>query len=84
MKNFIFFNSGTYSSQWIVLDYKVFDKINSTNKLDNEDEKKITGLLYVLEQIPNSIIYHDLSEKLIKVFLFNKIHNLKERVLCFI
>ena len=60
VNNFSFFNSGTYSSQWMVLDYNVFEKAKRVNA---QKEK----LLYVLEQTPNSIITHDVSEYLYEV-----------------
>lgn len=47
-------NSGTYSSQWMIIDYKVFEKIKNTpNKKEN--------LVYMMEQTPDRIVYHDIS-----------------------
>jgi hypothetical protein len=63
--NFSFYNSGTYSSQWMVLDYKVFDQIKK-NKLQVKE-----NLLWVLEQTPSKIISHDVSEHLLKVAFYN-------------
>lgn len=59
--NFSYLNSGTYSSQWMVLDYKVFDKVKGSKVANNQKK-----LLYVLEQTPGSIIQHDVSD-----YLFN-------------
>lgn len=60
--SFSFYNSGTYSSQWMVLDYKVFEKLklNPSNNVKN--------LLWVLEQTPGGLISHDVSEYLLKVY----------------
>lgn len=60
------YNSGTYSSQWLILDYKVFKNIlglkNNEVSINNE---KHAGLLYMLEQQPKDMIYHDVSKYLI-------------------
>ncbi len=58
--NFSYYNSGTYSSQWMVLDYKVFEKAKSKGT-------KMKDLLYVLEQTPNVIVSHDVSDFLYEV-----------------
>ncbi len=71
VRNFSFFNSGTYSSQWIILDYKVFEKYrNKKPDIANFKDKEYKGLLYVLEQVPNSMIHHDVTEKFIQVKSF--------------
>jgi len=57
---FKLYNSGTYSSQWMLIDYNKFKSIKGTNKTPNE-------LLYVVEQNPKHIIYHDISDYLFKV-----------------
>jgi hypothetical protein len=63
VKVFSYFNSGTYSSQWMVLDYNVFDKLKETGI----NQKK---LLYVLEQTPKEIVQHDISDYLYEVNKF--------------
>lgn len=50
-------NSGTYSSQWIIVDHNIFAKIKGTNKKESK-------LVYVLEQTPNIIISHDISKQI--------------------
>lgn len=64
--NFSFFNSGTYSSQWMVVDYKIFDKIKG-RKFEELKPHEFKGLFSVLEQVPNKMVVHDLSDKLIEV-----------------
>ena len=54
------YNSGTYSSQWMIIDYNLFNKIKGTNKQAKE-------LLYVIEQNPQHLIYHDISDYLFSV-----------------
>lgn len=53
---FSFFNSGTYNNEWMIVDYKQF----SPGKTD------MTGVLYVLEQIPGYIQYQDMTPLLLK------------------
>ncbi|CAJ0583201.1 unnamed protein product, partial [Mesorhabditis spiculigera] len=45
-------NSGTYNNQWVVLDY---NKFTPGQPLAND------SLLYILEQMPGTIIYNDLT-----------------------
>ncbi len=59
-KIFSEFNSGTYSSQWMILDYNQFKKIKGTNK-------SIKGLVYMLEQAPHKLVYHDISNYILNV-----------------
>jgi hypothetical protein len=54
------YNSGTYSSQWIVIDYNIFNKIKGTNTT-------FENLIYVVEQTPDKFISHDISNYLIEV-----------------
>lgn len=56
--SFSLINSGTYSSQWMVVDYKKVKEL-STNK-------NIREMFYVIEQIPTDIILKDMSLELIK------------------
>lgn len=50
------YNSGTYSSQWMIVDYNIVNQIKGTdNKPDN--------LIYVVEQTPNRIISYDISQQ---------------------
>lgn len=44
------FNSGTYNNQWMIIDYKKFEKGAKKLKLE---------LLYILEQLPGHIKYSD-------------------------
>lgn len=59
---FAFRNSGTYSSQWMILDYNVFNKVKETNK-------SVAHLVYLMEQTPKKIVYHDITPYLLKVLL---------------
>lgn len=52
------YNSGTYSSQWMILDYKQFNKIKGT-------QNRAKGILYMLEQTPGNIQWHDISDYLL-------------------
>lgn len=60
INNFKFYNSGTYSSQWMIVDYNNFG-------LARIKEKKFEKILFVLEQTPNSIISYDVSKYLLEV-----------------
>lgn len=55
----------------MILDYKVFDKIKNNTIDDQFPEEKVRGLLYVLEQVPNSIKFHDISDKLVQVYILD-------------
>uniref|UniRef100_A0A0N4W2Y6 Phospholipase B-like n=1 Tax=Haemonchus placei TaxID=6290 RepID=A0A0N4W2Y6_HAEPC len=46
------YNSGTYNNQWAVVDYNKFTPNQSLPEY---------GLLYVLEQMPGTIVYQDLT-----------------------
>ncbi|ETN77296.1 lysophospholipase, partial [Necator americanus] len=46
------FNSGTYNNQWAVLNYNKFTPYESLPEY---------GLFYVLEQIPGTVVYEDLT-----------------------
>ena len=54
------YSSGTYSSQWMLIDYNKFKSIQGS-------KKKVKELLYVVEQNPKHLIYHDISEHFYKV-----------------
>lgn len=54
------YNSGTYSSQWMIIDYNVFEKIKNTN---HRPEK----LIFVMEQTPDKFVSHDISKYLYDV-----------------
>ena len=54
------YNSGTYSAQWMIINYNKFKKIKGT-------KKKIKGLVYLLEQTPDRMVYHDISYYIHKV-----------------
>jgi len=56
------YNSGTYSSQWMIIDYNLFKKLKGTNKREKD-------LLYVVEQNPQHLIHHDISDYLYKVWV---------------
>lgn len=53
--------SGTYASQWMILDYKVFNRIKGKSI---EKTKRISNLLLLIEEIPNKMVYHDISNVL--------------------
>ncbi|XP_053205729.1 putative phospholipase B-like 2 [Panonychus citri] len=55
-KNFEKFNSGTYNNQFIVVDY---------NKFQPGSTKRPTDLLWIIEQMPGSVVYDDMSSTLI-------------------
>lgn len=57
VNHFETFNSGSYSSQWLILDYNIFEKIKGTNQ-------KPDKLFYVSEQTPNKFVSHDVSQHL--------------------
>jgi len=54
------YNSGTYSSQWMIIDYNKFNQIKGTNK-------NTADLVYILEQSPDKIVYHDITNHIINV-----------------
>lgn len=56
-------NSGTYSSQWMVIDYNIFKSIKGSKKKKN-------GLVYMLEQTPDRVTYHDISSHMFKVCIY--------------
>lgn len=60
------YNSGTYSSQWMIIDYNIFKQIKGTNK-------RAKDLVYMLEQSPHKVVYHDISNYIQNV---NKFINL--------
>jgi len=60
VKNFKFYNSGTYSSQWMIVDYNNFQSAK-------QNDKNFEKVLFVLEQTPNSIISNDVSKYLLDV-----------------
>ncbi|KAL5017012.1 hypothetical protein ScPMuIL_006601 [Solemya velum] len=55
-KTFEQYNSGTYNNEWMIVDYKQF----------KPGQPPKEGLLYVLEQIPNLIVYDDMTDFLQK------------------
>jgi hypothetical protein len=55
------FNSGTYNNQWVILDYKLF-------KPGQPLPKK--GLMWVLEQIPGTVISKDMTKHLLNYTYF--------------
>jgi len=56
------YSSGTYSSQWMIIDYNKFKGMIGTNK-------KLSELLYVVEQNPKHLIYHDITPFLYSVII---------------
>jgi hypothetical protein len=64
VNSFSYYSTGTYSSQWMILDYNVFEKIKQEKGSNNKK------LLYVLEQTPKTIIKHDLTEYLFEVIKY--------------
>jgi len=63
INNFKQLNSGTYSSQWMIIDYNIFKEIRGTDKTPK-------NLIYVAEQNPKELIHHDISDYVYKVQLF--------------
>jgi len=57
------YNSGTYSSQWMVIDYNKFKKMKG-----KKNKKK--GLVYMLEQTPGEVIYHDITDHITSTSYF--------------
>jgi hypothetical protein len=57
------YNSGTYSSQWMIIDFNIFKKIKGTKNKQNK-------MIYMLEQTPNKITYHDISNHIYTVRYF--------------
>jgi hypothetical protein len=55
-----------YSTQWVVVDYNVLNKINSTG------DRSIDKLLIIIEEIPSIILAADLSKLLLQVSIMNK------------
>lgn len=53
-------NSGTYSSQWMIIDYNKFSSIKGTNQQTQD-------IVYLLEQSPGKVVYHDISDHLLIV-----------------
>jgi hypothetical protein len=64
VKSFKFYNSGTYSSQWMVVDYNNFQSAK-------QNDKNFEKVLFVLEQTPNSMISYDISKYLLDVLYKN-------------
>ena len=56
INNFKQYNSGTYSSQWMIVDYNIFNKIKGSQVRQDK-------LIYILEQTPNRIISYDISQQ---------------------
>ena len=50
----------------MIIDYKIFDKLKG-KKISDIKENEYKGLFSVLEQVPNNIVVHDVSNKLIEV-----------------
>lgn len=73
MHQFCTYNTGTYSSQWIINDYKVFENLKN---LDKSKSRKIqvdkdllnlsNGMTIIMEQTPDAIIVHDLSKEILE------------------
>ncbi|RUS86577.1 hypothetical protein EGW08_005658 [Elysia chlorotica] len=54
-------NSGTYNNEWMVVDYKLFEP---------GSKEPIKGLFTLLEQIPGTIVFEDMTEYLYKNMYF--------------
>eukprot|EP00743_Colponemidia_sp_Colp-15_P003531 GILK01003809.1.p1 GENE.GILK01003809.1~~GILK01003809.1.p1 ORF type:complete len:592 (-),score=106.68 GILK01003809.1:9-1784(-) len=52
------YNSGTYNSQWVILDYNKF--------VPGQQPKPNSGLLWILEQIPGKVEKEDMTKVLIE------------------
>jgi hypothetical protein len=55
VKHFSYKHSGTYCSQWMIVDYNIFEKIKGTKDRPN-------GLFYIMEDNPQEIESHDISK----------------------
>ena len=55
---------GSYSSQWMILDYNIFEK--EVKGKTHTEAKNVKQMFYILEEIPNQIEYHDISKFLFK------------------
>lgn len=51
------FNSGTYNNQWMIVDFKRFVPLQTS---------PIPGMFYLIEQIPGTVKYDDLTDMLYK------------------
>ncbi len=69
-ENYSSYVNHMYLTQWLVLDYKVLEKINKDRKASKENFLKESGnykgLLYLVEEVPGSIKKEDMTEKLLK------------------
>eukprot|EP00742_Colponemidia_sp_Colp-10_P002718 GILJ01002907.1.p1 GENE.GILJ01002907.1~~GILJ01002907.1.p1 ORF type:complete len:590 (-),score=110.81 GILJ01002907.1:216-1985(-) len=52
------YNSGTYNSQWVILDYNKF--------IPGQQPKANSGLLWILEQIPGKVEKEDMTKILVE------------------
>jgi hypothetical protein len=64
VNNYKSYHNHLYITQWIVLDYKVLDQINKEKLSEKNFLKKTNtkGLAYLIEEIPGSILYKDVSD----------------------
>lgn len=67
---FFKFNSGTHNNQWLIVDYKEFEKymLNLTNGKLPKSKTKPKDIIYIVEQIPilDRKYYEDVSSKLLE------------------
>jgi hypothetical protein len=59
VENYESYKNHMYITQWLVMDYNILDKIN-----ENRDKfltDKISGLVYIIEEVPGNIISKDIT-----------------------
>ena len=72
VENYKSYKNHLYITQWTVLDYNVLDKINSDKSKKDflKANEKYKGLAYLLEEVPSSIIYEDITGLLLSETYF--------------
>ena len=65
IKNFFYLNSGTHNNQWLIIDFKVFEKL--IVKKHHQLKENITGIVYLAEQLPilDKIFDRDMTDVLL-------------------
>lgn len=68
VNNYKSYRNHLYITQWIVLDYKVLDRINEEKLNEKNFLKKsnTNGLVYLVEEIPGSILHKEVSDILLE------------------
>lgn len=66
-------NTGTYNSQWTILDLSKFQESINKKTLENET-------IFVLDQFPGQYHYEDITKYLQKVKKKKKLNNFRKRM----